>query len=266
MTDAIRGANAAPLPEALVGCDVRTLASLEPADSVVATSPPAPAPDTLAAMYGALVRLRDTEVTLAKLGVAENAQERKKALADLQDALRRAAANESDAGSGFFASLGKIVDDVVGDVLQGRFADAWSDFGGDAGAAIDSPKFWSDLENGFRDIALVSNGVAEAAEQVGGQGGAAVAAAASTVGSWATAGAALCHARGEGFQAEAQDARADATGLQGSIDALTRSAALLTDDARDDVESNARALRSVDRAIQIRQKTLLDSLSPSLRG
>jgi len=249
MTDAIRGASAAPLP-----------------DAVVATSPPPAGPDDLTAIYGALVRLRNAEVTLAKLGVDENARERTKALADLQEALRRAAANESDAGSGFFASLGKMVDDVVGDVLEGRFADAWSDLGGDAGAALDSPKFWSDLEKGFRDIALVSSGVAEAAEQFGGEGGAAVAAAATTVSSWATAGAALCHARGESFQADAQDARADATGLQGSVDALARRATVLTGDARDDVDSNARALHSVEGAIQIRQKTLFDSLSRSLRG
>ncbi len=222
--------------------------------------------DMMSMLYVAIARLRDSDILGGRLRAEENATLREKALADEKAALERERANQSNSGDDFFSSVGKLVGDIVDDIVHLRLADAANDAGSDVSAAWNSPKFWSDLESGFKDVALLSDAVAEAAAQVGGTAGGAVAAAAATVSEWAAAGAALAHARGEHFAAEALDAHAGATNAQHGIERLNRVLKWLTDELRAVDKSHQRALQSINNAIRTVDETLLVTVSVSVRG
>jgi hypothetical protein len=222
--------------------------------------------DVMSMLYASIARLRDADARSGRLRVEENARLRDMALAEEKAALEREQTNQSDAGDGFFSSVGRLLSDIVDDVENARFADAANDAGGDVAAAWNSPKFWSDLETGFKDVALLSDAVAQAAAEIGGAPGAAVAAAAMGLSSLATAGAALAHVRGEHFAAEAQDARAEATRADNGVDRLSRNLRWLTEGLSATSKAHQRALQSAQTAMHTVDETLLVTVSVSVRG
>jgi hypothetical protein len=222
--------------------------------------------DAMSMLYASIARLRDADAQGGRLRVDEYARLREKALAAEKAALDREQANQSDAGEGFFSGVGRLLSDTIDDVVHARFADAADDVGDDVAEAWNSPKFWSDLETGFKDIALLADGVAQAAAEIGGVAGAAIAAAATGLSTVATASAALAHARGEHFVAEAQDARADATSAQNGIDKLSRSLRWLMGGLAAANKAHQQALQSAQIAMHSVDETLLVTVSVSVRG
>jgi hypothetical protein len=131
---------------------------------------PAPATDNIDdAMTAVLVLLtkqQSTDLKNGEAGVQLHKGERDRADAEKKAAEAKADANSSMHGTGFFGSIGKLAKDVGGDVLRGRIDKVAGDAVSDVKAAVDSPRFWHDLEGGAKMVATVAAAVAGVATTV----------------------------------------------------------------------------------------------------
>jgi len=121
---------------------------------------PSPATDNIDdAMTTVLVLLTKQQANDMKngeAGVQLNKGARDCAAAQKKADEAKADANSSMHGTGFFGSIGKLVKDVGGDVLHARIDRIAGDAVSDVKAAVDSPRFWHDLESGAKMVATVA--------------------------------------------------------------------------------------------------------------
>ena len=217
------------------------------------------------AVYASVSTLRQADLSLGRDRIEEDQAVSKEERAQEQEAIKKEAANQADSGDGFFSCVEHFVGDVVSDIAQGHFGDAFSDAGRDLDAAWNSPSFWHDLETGLEGVAIVAAAVATAG--IGGVVvGGAVVAAAGCVGAVAGVGAGLSKARVLHFAASAEDATADATGAQNHIDQAQQ----VTSDALADLkgvdQSHQRALQSLAQAVETHDQTAVTAASMQIRG
>jgi hypothetical protein len=106
----------------------------------------------MAVLFELLSKDGKAQVDERKSEIEGHRLQRKKELDDHKAALERAKKAQSDQGSGFFGSIGKIVSDVVDDAVHLRVADCVTDAKDDLEAAWNSPHFWHDLESGAGSI------------------------------------------------------------------------------------------------------------------
>jgi hypothetical protein len=210
----------------------------------------------LADIYSLLSEDRANGLALGQSGVEQNREEQTKALDDQLAAIKREQDNQSSSGQGFLGSIGKLVTDVVNDLVHGNATSTFKDVGSDLEAAWNSPRFWSDLQSVLNDVSIVSAAVSQVAEKVGGPAGTAVAVVASTVDEGAELGADLAGAREEAFASAAKSAEADAAGDKTSLGRLATDVTSLVDAAKSNDESLGRALDDVAGAIESSARTL----------
>ena len=207
-------------------------------------------------IYSLLSEERANGLSLGQSGVEQNREEQAKALDDQLAAIKREEENHSNSGQGFLGSIGKLVSDVVNDLVHGNASRAFQDVGSDLDAAWNSPRFWSDLQSTLTGVSVVSGVVSQVAEQIGGPAGTAVAVVASTVDQGAELGADLAGAREEAFASTAKSAEADAAGDKTSLGRLATDVASLVDAAKSNDASLGRALDDLAGAMESSARTL----------
>jgi hypothetical protein len=145
-------------------------AAAPPMSAEAASLMPPPAADNIddamSAVYVLLAKQQSSDMTSSEADVQTDKKAREKAISDETAARKNEENNESTHGTGFFGSIGKLVKDVGRDALHGRIDKMASDTVSDVKAAVDSPKFWSDLEKGAKDVATVAAVVAGVAATV----------------------------------------------------------------------------------------------------
>jgi hypothetical protein len=213
----------------------------------------------LSALFALFSQQRTTGLSLSQDGVQENKTLQATALANELAAIQREAANQSNSGRGFFGSIGKLVTDVVGDLAHGNVGDALSDANRDLGAAWNSPHFWSDLQNGLDEISVVGAAVSQAAQDIGGPVGTAVAAVAISVDQGAELGADLAGAREETFAATAKNAEADSLVSKTDLGRFQTQVEALIDNAKSSDQSLGSALDDIAGALSTNDQTLVTS-------
>ncbi len=117
-------------------------------------------------LYLLVAQRRDRNADGATVEI-EAAQKDARACLDREAAaLARERSHREDSGSGVFASLGKLVSDLVDDVTSVRVSDAFDHLSENTDAALNSPKFWAELERGATVVAKVAAVAASAAGTV----------------------------------------------------------------------------------------------------
>jgi hypothetical protein len=214
-------------------------------------------------VYEAISQLRQADLKDGHGQVEQNKAQRERAIEQEKEALDREAANQADSGAGFFDCMGRVLGEGTNLlVLEARPDDVVDA----AKKAWTSPKFWHELHKGLDDVAIVSDAVASAAQEIGGDVGAAVAVVATGVSSAATAGGALAGCREEYFAAAATDAHADATAAQHRITRLQQLVEWMLDDVKEQDKSHQRALGSIQGAMQTNEQTTAIAASITVRG
>ncbi len=127
----------------------------------------------LGALYSAMSQQRQNALQIGQTRVAYATKAAQQALARQEAAEAREEAARASQGNGFFGSVGKLVSDVVSQVVQGRPDHALSDADSDVSDAMNSPAFWNDLETGALDVAKVAAVVGSVAATVASGGAAA---------------------------------------------------------------------------------------------
>jgi hypothetical protein len=224
--------------------------------------------DALGDLYTLISQVRENDVASSDGQVAANDAEKKQEEAAETQAIQEQAANAASAGRGFFSSVGHIIGDFVSDLAHGDVADAFEDAGNDIEEAWNSPAFWSDLETGLKDIALVAGAVG-ATVATAGIGGAAVGGiliATSAVGATAGAGAALAGIRVGDFAADAEDASGDATAATDRFQELGELTDDLIADLKDSDEAHGQSLQTLTQAIETNDDAGLVPASMTVRG
>ncbi len=221
--------------------------------------------DEMTALYVALSALRRTDSTAGEQCVAQNRSSSEEARSEEVAATTRARANQADSGGGLFASVGKLLGDVAGDLIHVRIGAAFEDAAEDLAGAWNSPHLWSDLVAGLEDVSHASEGVAAVAAVLG-PAGAAIEAAASIAGAVATGSVGLAEARVSHFAAAAEDAEADATSARNHIGELETAAEQLLSNLKDTDHSHEQALESLGDAIAIHDETLVTAASLRLKA
>jgi hypothetical protein len=160
---------------------VRASASPQGSGGAASSLVPEPLPltgpgidDALGLLYAAMAQLRHAglRVGVASVDSAHKAQQ--VAIAKEEEARKQEEANEASHGSGLFASIGRFLGDVSNDVVHLRLDSAVKDGASDVSHALNSPAFWSDLEQGALWVAKVAAVVGSAALTVATGGAAAV--------------------------------------------------------------------------------------------
>jgi len=219
--------------------------------------------DAMSALYTTISDLRQNDVAAGETGVEENETQQKQEETEQRAALQQEQSNQANSGGGFFSDVGHFFSDVASDVVHGRFGSAIDDAGRDLEDAWNSPHFWNDLKTDLEDVAIVATAVA-ATVTTAGVGG--VAGAALTVGALAGAGAGLASARVEHFEANAEDASADATAAGSDIDELQQLTADVIAGVKQSDESQERALESLTQAFETHDETLVTAASTPVKG
>jgi hypothetical protein len=210
----------------------------------------------LADVYSLLSEERTNGLALGQTGVEQNREAQAKALDDQLAAIKREEDNQRNSGDGLLGSIGKLVSDVVNDLVHGDATSTFKDVSSDLEAAWNSPHFWSDLQTALTDVSVVGAAVSQVAEAIGGPCATAVAVVASTIDQGAELGADLAGAREECFAAAAKSAEADATSDKASLGRLATDVASLVDAAKANDQSVGRALDDVAGAIETSARTL----------
>jgi hypothetical protein len=122
-----------------------------------------PTDDAMMLVYALMAKQQTLDMSSANKNVDVQQDARKKAIDDEKSAQQAEQANAASSGRGLFGSITKLVKDVAGDALHARVADAVHDATTDVKTAVDSPKFWSDLEVGAKVVAAAAGVVATAA-------------------------------------------------------------------------------------------------------
>jgi hypothetical protein len=117
--------------------------------------------DALALLYVAMSKLRESGTASGKSRVESTEDARKAELNEEEAARQRQQAAQS--GPGFFGCVGHFLGDVASDLASGRVERAVDDGAKDVSAAVDSPGFWRDLEQGALWVAKVAAVVGSAA-------------------------------------------------------------------------------------------------------
>ena len=120
----------------------------------------------IGALYLLVAKRRDSQSAGAKVQIEASEKQAHAHLEQQMDALAREAAHREDSGEGLFASLGKIVGDLVDDVVHVQIGDAFEHLGENGEAMMDSPKFWAELEDGAILVGKIAAVAASAAGTV----------------------------------------------------------------------------------------------------
>jgi hypothetical protein len=120
--------------------------------------------DALALLYVAMSKLRESSTASGKSRVESTEEAKKVELQKEEAAHQRQEAAQS--GPGFFGSIGHLLGDVAGDLATGRVDRVFDDGTKDVSAAVNSPGFWRDLEQGALWVAKVAAVVGSAASTV----------------------------------------------------------------------------------------------------
>lgn len=225
--------------------------------------------DAMSEIYASIAALRQGDVEAAQGDVATNDAVHERQAAAERAAIQQEQANAADSGGGFFSSIGHLVGDVVSDLAHGDVGDAVHDAGRDLDAAWNSPRFWSDLELGLKDVAVVAAAASAIVLTAGAAGvalGAGIVATATVVGATAGAGAALAGVRTGQFAANAEDASANATAATNRMGELQE----LTENVLADLEatdkSHGRSLQALTQAMQTNDDTTVAPATMTVKG
>jgi hypothetical protein len=120
----------------------------------------------MGALYLLVSKRRDHQTTSAKVQIDATQARGRACLNRELEALSREKAHREDSGGGLFASLGKIVSDLVGDAVHLHVEDAFDHLRENGEAAWNSPKFWAELEDGAVIVGKVAAVAASAAGTV----------------------------------------------------------------------------------------------------
>lgn len=112
--------------------------------------------DALSLLYLSMAQEGQHSLQTGESRVQTAEKQQQKALGDEQAAQQREQANEANHGRGLFSSVGHLVGDVAGDLTHGHVIRAAKDAASDVNAAVNSPAFWNDLEQGALVVAKVS--------------------------------------------------------------------------------------------------------------
>lgn len=110
--------------------------------------------DALALLYVAMSKQRENGTAAGKERVQSTEDEKKIELQKEEAARHRQ--EQAQSGPGFFQSIGKLIGDVAGDLATGRIDHVVDDGTKDISAAVNSPGFWRDLEQGALWVAKVA--------------------------------------------------------------------------------------------------------------
>jgi len=162
MPTSIQGTPSVGVPSALPSIPQPTAApaSLLPEASSSTTD------DAMMTVYVLMAKDQSNDMQGGEAGAQIDKTARNKALADQKAAIQKEQDNSASQGRGFFGSIGKLLGDVSDDAIHGRIDKLASDTASDVKGAVDSPRFWSDLECGAKVVAEVAGVVAGAAATV----------------------------------------------------------------------------------------------------
>ena len=225
--------------------------------------------DTMAELYTVISELRQNVVDSGNGQVASNDAETQRQDAAKRAAIQQEQANAADSGSGFFASIGHFFGDVASDLVHGDLGSAFTNAGHDLDAAWNSPAFWSDLETGLRDVAIVAAAAGSVILTAGAAGivvGAGIAAAVTTVTVTAEAGAALAGIKTGEFAANAEDASAGATQATNRMTELQELTTDVIADLKDADKSHQQSLQVLTQAMQTNDATIVAPASMTVKG
>jgi hypothetical protein len=113
-----------------------------------------------------MAKQQSNDMQTGEAGAQVDKTARDEALAAQKAAIQKEQDNSASHGAGFFGSIAKVVKDASGDLVHGHIADAVEDTTSDVHAAVESPRFWSDLETGAKFVAEVAGVVAGAAATI----------------------------------------------------------------------------------------------------
>jgi hypothetical protein len=219
----------------------------------------------MSALYATLSETRQNDMTVGESQVEENEVQQQREEAQERAAIQQEQANQANSGGGFFSEVGHFFSDVASDLAHGRFGSAIDDGGRDLEEAWKSPKFWSDLETGLEDLAIVA-GTAAAAAMTAGAGAIAIAGAAATTAAVAGGASGLAGLRVAHFAASAEDASANATAAGDHIEQLQQLTADVIADVKQADQSHQHALASLMQSIQTNDQTFVAASSMPVKG
>ncbi len=223
--------------------------------------------DTMSDLYGLLTELGAHVTENGETEVQEDQNEEHQAEEQQQQALQQAQANQANSGDGFFASLGHFFSDACSDIANGRFGSLFDDMGRDASAMWNSPAFWSDLEHGLEDVAIVAGAVATTVVTLGsGSGVATIGAVAAITAASAGAAAGCSEARVKTFAADAKDDEADAASAGAQIHQLQNVTDEVVDDVKDREKGTQQEAKTIGQAIQTNDETTVAPAATVVRG
>ena len=223
----------------------------------------------MGALYATLSEARQNDVSAGESQVAEDQVQQRNEEAQQRAAIQQEQANQANSGGGFFSDIGHFVSDVASDLIHGRIGDAFEDGGHDLEQAWNSPKFWSDLETGLQDVAIVAGATALVVGSAGFAGVpvvAGMATAAAGTAAVAEAGSKLAGARVAHFAAAAEDASADATADGDHIAQLQSLSSDAIATLKQSDQSHERALASLTQSIETNDQTLVEASSTTVKG
>ncbi len=239
------------------------------------TSPPPTGPalggydDAMSALYATLSEVQQNDVSAGESQVADDQLQQRNEEAQQHAAIQKEQANQANSGGGFFSDIGHFLGDVASDLAHGRIGDAFEDGGHDLEQAWNSPKFWSDIETGLQDVAIVA-GATAAVVATGGAAGipvvAGLATAAAGTAAIAEAGSRLAGARVAHFAAAAEDASADATADGDRITQLQSLSSDVIANLKQSDQSHERELASLTQSIETNDQTLVEASSTTVKG
>ena len=200
--------------------------------------------DAVMLLYSAMVGDGSADMGIAKAGIALDQKQRATDRRCVSEALDRERLAEGDGSRGLFGSITHAMADLATNVVDGRVADAASDFGDDASAAWSSPHLWQDLETAATWVATVANVVANVAPT------AEVKVVCMAVSGGSLEVAAGAHVRNGHFEAEAGRARADATDARHSISRSERATRDRLDELQEIHDDGARTDQAVHAIVE----------------
>jgi hypothetical protein len=141
----VRGAGSVASPPAAGAAQ-----SLTPSLSVLPDA--AVSSDAMGIIYRAFSAQNAAGASRRRVDVEGKLEQEKLHEQEEEDALARQRQAEGEKSKGFWDSVGGLFEDVSGDILHGRIADAFSDTKDDCVAAWNSPQFWKDIAAGAATI------------------------------------------------------------------------------------------------------------------
>lgn len=112
--------------------------------------------DAMAQLYALMSTQRESHAQSAMRAIERRENQAHAELQRELDALRRAESHDKESGRGFFACIGKIVGDVVDDLVHLRASALVDHFRENVDEAANSPRFWAELERGAILVAKVA--------------------------------------------------------------------------------------------------------------